>query len=76
MILELVPGGVAEAASLLPGDILLGANNVPFRYVDDLQNALMRAGGAILTLDFNRGGRPALRHVAVELRRRDLSSAA
>jgi serine protease Do len=71
MILELVPGGAAEAASLLPGDILTGANDVPFRYVDDLENAIQKTTGPAITLDFYRAGRSTLRHVAVQLRRRD-----
>lgn len=75
MILELVPGGAAEAASLLPGDIIAGANNARFRYVDDLESALAQTSATTLTLDFYRGG-SALRHVTVQLRRGDLPSAA
>ncbi|HZS57323.1 MAG TPA: trypsin-like peptidase domain-containing protein [Bryobacteraceae bacterium] len=76
MILELAAGGAAEAASLLPGDLLIGANNVPFRYVDDLQNALLQTKGSTLILDFTRAGNPIARHVTVQLRRSNLSSAA
>ena len=67
MILELVPGGGAEAASLLPGDILAGANDAPFRYVDDLEAAIEAAPGGVLQLDFYRAGQERLRHVAATL---------
>jgi serine protease Do len=76
MILEVIAGGAAEAASLLPGDILIGSNDVPFRYIDDLQNALLQIKGPTLILNFNRAGSPMPRHVTVRLRRNDLSSAA
>jgi serine protease Do len=76
MILEISPGGAAEAASLLPGDIIAGANGGRFRYVDDLQNTLVQALGPTVTLDFYRAGNSTLRHVTVRLRRGDLSSAA
>ncbi|HEX4808326.1 MAG TPA: trypsin-like peptidase domain-containing protein [Bryobacteraceae bacterium] len=64
MILEIVVGGAAEAASLLPGDILLGANGRRFRDTDDLQIEIDRPG-PLLRLDFQRGGQPNLRHVSV-----------
>jgi serine protease Do len=76
MILELVRGGAAEAASLLPGDIIAGANSIRLRYVDDLQRALLQTSGPTVTLDFYRAGTSTLRHVNVQLRRGDLSSAA
>jgi S1-C subfamily serine protease len=76
MILEILPGSAAEAASLLPGDIIVGANGTRIRYVDDLENALIHAAGPTLTLDFHRAAGSALRHVAVQLRRGDIPSAA
>jgi serine protease Do len=67
MILELAAGSPAVAASLLPGDILLGADGRLFRFLDDLQFAIDTAPGALLHLDFYRGGQRTLRHVAVRL---------
>jgi serine protease Do len=67
MILELVRGGAAEAASLLPGDILIGSNEKRFRFVDDLQNAIDEAPGALLGLEFYRAEQGKLRQVAVQL---------
>jgi serine protease Do len=66
MILELVPGGGAEMASLLLGDILVGANDSAFRYIDDLQAAIDSSRGT-LRLDFYRAGQRTLRHVTATL---------
>ena len=76
MILELVSGGGAESASLLPGDILIGANGSRFRSVDDLQNAMDEAPDALLRLDFYRAGQKAMRHVTVSVAPQRASSAA
>lgn len=64
MILEITRGGAAEAASLLPGDILVAANGRRFRDTDDLQIEI-DAPGPLLRVDFHRGGQPNLRHVNV-----------
>jgi serine protease Do len=64
MVLEIVSGGPAEAASLMPGDILVGANGQAFRDTDDLEIAIDRPG-PLLLLDFHRGGQTNLRHVTV-----------
>lgn len=76
MIIELTSGGAAEAASLLPGDIITRTGDIEIGYVDDLEHALTQASGPAITLYFYRGGNSALRHVAVQLRRSRLSSAA
>lgn len=76
MIVELTSGSAAEAASLLPGDIITAAGDTEIHYVDDLEHALAHASGPAMTLYFYRGGNAALRHVAVQLRRSRLSSAA
>lgn len=67
MILELVAGGAAERASLLPGDILVSGNERRFRFLDDLESAIDQSPGAILRLEFYRAGREKLRKVAVRL---------
>ncbi len=76
MILELAKGGAAEAASLFPGDILIGANHAVFERVEDLQVAIDEAPGAVLALDFFRGGQEAARQVAVRLKPKRILSAA
>jgi serine protease Do len=76
LILEIDPGSAAQAASLLPGDILRGANETKFRCAEDLENALVNTAGDSILLDFQRGGNSSVRHVAVQLRRGGLSSAA
>lgn len=67
MILELVPGGGAERASLLPGDILAGANGSQFHSVDDLQGAIDEAPDCLLRIDFYRAGQKKTRHVTVSV---------
>jgi serine protease Do len=67
MILELVSGGAAEAASLMPGDILIGASGSPFNYVEDLQLAIDNASASLLQLDFYRAGQETTRRVTVQL---------
>jgi serine protease Do len=67
LILELVPGGAAETASLLPGDILAGADDSRLQNVDDLQAAIDRAPTGLLQLDFYRAGQQILRRVSVRL---------
>lgn len=64
MLLEITAGGAAEAASLMPGDILVGANGKQFRDSDDLQIEMDRPG-PLLRLEFHRGGQPNLRQVTV-----------
>ncbi|MGH9608127.1 MAG: hypothetical protein ACRD34_00500 [Bryobacteraceae bacterium] len=67
LVAELVAGGAAEMAFLLPGDILVGARNSRFSYVDDLQAAIDEAPNGLLPLDFYRSGTNVLRHVTARL---------
>lgn len=76
LILELVPNGAAETASLLPGDILVGTGDSRFRNVDDLQAGIDRAPAGLLHIDFCRGGQQTLRRVSVRLRPEPTLSAA
>ncbi len=76
LILELIPGCGAEAASLLPGDILAGANGSQFRAIDDLQEAIDGAPGFLLRLDFYRAGQKVLRHVTASVAKERIPSAA
>lgn len=76
MILEVEPGGAAERASLLPGDILIAASGAALQSLDDLQAAIDSSSGQVLTLGFRRGGQGALRQVAVGLQRQRVANAA
>jgi len=67
MILEITPGGAAGRASLLPGDVLVGADNRRFRMLDDLESVTEGSAGAVVTLDFYRAGQGSLRRVALSL---------
>lgn len=76
MILETDATGAAARASLLPGDILAGANGSAFRSLDDLQFAIDTAPAFLLQVDFYRGGQEKIRQVAVQLDAKELSDAA
>ena len=65
VVLEVAPGGPGAAASILIGDLLLGANGKQFRNVDDLADAIDAATSGILTLQFARGDHRKVREVTV-----------
>jgi serine protease Do len=65
LILEVEPGSPAARASLLPGDILLGAQEHLFYSTRDLARSLERSGP--LRLEFLRGDYERVRRVAVEI---------
>jgi serine protease Do len=75
MILEIEENSAAEKSSLLPGDILAGANGHKFRDTDDLQSAMDEAADALLHMEFYRAGKPELRRVAVELKQQVANAA-
>lgn len=66
LVLEVAPQGAAAAASILIGDLLLGANGRRFQSVDDLADALDAAPGT-LSLQFLRGDRRKEREVTVRV---------
>ncbi len=66
MVLEIARSSPAETASLLPGDVLIAANNAAFSNVEDLSDAIDASAGRLLMLRFMRGG-SAAREVAVQL---------
>ncbi len=76
MILEVGEGSAAEKSSLLPGDILVGANGRRVQDSDDLQIAMDEAANLLLRVEFYRGGKPELRRVAVELQGKRVANAA
>jgi serine protease Do len=67
VILEVEPGSPAARASLLPGDILLGADGNPFHSSGDLARSLEGRGQRPLRLEFLRGDYGRVRRVAVEI---------
>ena len=67
MVLEVEPGSPAAQASLLPGDILLGTEQQPFAFIEDLSRALRGSGSRVLRLEFLRGDYVRLRRVTIQL---------
>lgn len=67
VVLEITPQSPAERASLLPGDILVGAADKSFRSLDDLEDALHSSGAGPLEIDFRRGGSTRTRRVVVQV---------
>jgi serine protease Do len=67
MILEISRGGAAERASLLPGDVLVGANQSRFRTLEDLEALTAQAPGSVVVVEFYRAGQRTLRRVALRL---------
>jgi serine protease Do len=66
LLLEVAAGGLAQRASLIPGDILVGAGRSWFTGPWDLTEALATATGS-LGLRFLRGGSTRVRETTVEL---------
>jgi len=75
VVLEVSAGGAADSASILIGDLLVGANGRPFRTVEDLSDAIDSACGGLLKLHFVRGARRTEREVAVRLAKRGTEAA-
>lgn len=74
LVLDVLPGSAAAGASMLIGDLLLGASEQRFRSVDDLSDALESCTG-LLTLRFVRGERRNEREVVVRLGVRNAEAA-
>ncbi|HJY86121.1 MAG TPA: trypsin-like peptidase domain-containing protein [Candidatus Acidoferrales bacterium] len=78
LVLEVEPGSPAASASLLPGDILLGADSQAFRSLEDLAQSLEatgRSGPGLLRLDFLRGSPSNVRRVTVRIGSRSVVAA-
>ncbi len=74
LILDVTPNGPAAQASLRPGDLLVRVNDAPLRLVEDLQIAADTS--ETIALDFRRGGEAHLRHVVMQVPRRNSAKAA
>ena len=66
-LLEVEPGSPAAQASLVPGDILLGADDRAFASLEDLAQAIDGNGPRVLRLEFLRGDYARVRRVTVQL---------
>ena len=79
LAVEIEPGSPAANASLLPGDILIGAEDRQFQSLDDLGHLLEvnRESNKepVLRLEFLRGDYARVRRVAVQLDRRRAAAA-
>jgi len=67
IILEVIPHSPADRASLLQGDVLVGAGGKPFQSIQDLAIAINAGSGGILELQFRRGASANIRTVAVQM---------
>jgi serine protease Do len=67
VLLEVEPHSPAAAASLLPGDILLGTEQKTFTSAGDLSHALQGKGPRLLRLEFLRGDYSRVRRVTIQL---------
>lgn len=67
LLLEVEPRSPASSASLLPGDILLGAEQQAFASPADLSRVLQGSGERLLRLEFLRGEYSRVRRVTVQL---------
>jgi serine protease Do len=67
LVLEVIVGSAAEMASLMLGDILIGAEGKAFDSMEDFERALDGVGDRIVRLQFLRGDRANVRTVAVHL---------
>ncbi len=67
IVLEVIPDSAADRASLLQGDILVGAGGKRFHSVQDLEIAIHASREGILELQFRRGGSENIRTVATRM---------
>ncbi len=67
VVLEVETGSPADSASLMPGDILLGAEEKSFTAIEDLAAALEGSAPRILRIEFLRGDYKKIRRVAVQV---------
>ena len=67
IILEVIPHSPADRASLLQGDILMGASGKRFQSIRDLAIAIHESSGGVLELQFRRGASANIRTVVVQM---------
>lgn len=67
LLLQVAGVGCAQAASLLPGDIIIGVNGSPVQSIEDLERAIEGHGERVIQLQFVRGERTTRRTASVLL---------
>ncbi len=67
IVLEVIPHTPADRASLLQGDILVGARGRRFQSIQDLESAIQASRGGVLDLQFRRGASANIRTVAAQM---------
>jgi serine protease Do len=67
MILEIIKNSAAEAASLMLGDVVTGADGRTLDSIEDLERVLEGTGERVVSLQFVRGDRANIRTVAIRL---------
>jgi len=67
LLVEVEPDSPAAQASLMAGDILLGAEERPFQSIEDLVKAMDGRGVRLLRFEFLRGDYSSVRRVTVRL---------
>ncbi len=73
LLVEVDPCSPASAASLLPGDILLGTEEKSFTSLSDLSKAIEGSSPRLLRLEFLRGDYSRVRRVTLQLGRQRVS---
>jgi len=67
LVTEIAAGSAAEAASLLPGDIVIGAGGAPLGSPEELLKLLEGHQERVIRLQFLRGDRSTVRTTSVLL---------
>jgi serine protease Do len=75
LVLEVVKGGAAETASILQGDIVVGADGRQLESMEDFERALEGDSERVVRFQFVRGDRAKIRSVAVRLAVQSMAAA-
>jgi serine protease Do len=67
LVLEIDPQSPAARASLLPGDVLVGAAGVLFHSAEDLEDALHAGSDGQIEIEFRRGAGNQIRKVVAQV---------
>ncbi len=68
MVLEVAKDGAADQASLMPGDLLIGAEGRAFDSIEDLERMLDESDERVVAVQFFRGNFRNIRTAAVRLK--------
>jgi serine protease Do len=67
IVLEVIADSPADRASLLQGDILVGAGGQPFHSIQDLETGIHASRDGLLELQFRRGANRNIRTVTIRM---------